>query len=495
MTIGVWKERTKNILWAIWIYCLLLAARAFLSLSDSAGVLSGIMNGGSPERMIESVMSAVLPGAEDIIVEVLLLGSFIWMTSAIKGFARAQDDMQTRFSLERVSSALWLNFSASVVALIPYIGWLVSLIMYIVSYSQMVSAFRGLMVSPVFDVYARSAAGTLKSYSVWSVWGLFIGVCNVPAWIQFIRGWSKMHGGAPAGVVEEPECKAAVEPDTAGSLAESPAGSLAESPAGSLAESPAESFGPTPTSRGNRKKWLVAGGLVAVVAVAAGLLMMLSGEKGEPMPESRFVRCTANNVNLRQMPNTQSAKLYNVPSDFEPPCFMQTPESYNTPYQLMDKDILRVLGEEGDWYKLSVVGIEAYAMKKFFAVVSPSDHEWEYAQLPSGKCKGYYVYYEENEMDGATTFYFGKKHGKGILFTKISHLWWSDSLVKADYSTGGLALEYVGVPQVLRNGRKCIDWSRVPDSFVDYIVSKSNPCQVEVYYFAETNSTQWLPIY
>lgn len=205
MTITIWKERTKTILWAIWLYVLLLVAGAIFNLADSVGILSAIRDSGSPERMLEAIMSVGTPGIEDIIVEVLLFGSFIWMTSAVKDFASAQDDMQTRFSLERVSGALWLNFVASVVAMLPYIGWLVSLVMYIVSYSRMMSAFRNLMQSPVFDVNARSAAGTLKSYSVWSIWGLFIGLCNIPAWIQFLRGWSKMHGGAPVEAVKTPE--------------------------------------------------------------------------------------------------------------------------------------------------------------------------------------------------------------------------------------------------------------------------------------------------
>lgn len=195
---------------AIIVYCLLLFISSLMDLYDYYELFSGmialggssLLQYGSPWDALRSIFSALDPGVEDVIMEVFIFGTFVWMISSIKKFARAQEDLQTQLSLEKVGSALWLNFAASVVNMlpIPVLSGLAALIMYIVSYSMMASSFRFLMFSPVFDAYAHSAAGTLKSYAIWSIWGLvpLIGwFCRIAAWIQYIRGWSKMCDGNP----------------------------------------------------------------------------------------------------------------------------------------------------------------------------------------------------------------------------------------------------------------------------------------------------------
>lgn len=206
MTQQVWKEKTSSIIQAIIFYCLLLVVEAGLDLYQYFQTFDDLSHINGLGDLMKVLYGSI--GPEDVIVQILLLGAYIWLISSIKSFSSVQEDLQTELSLKKVGSALWLNFAASVVAMSPISFFLVlpmiSLIMEICSYAMMISAFRSLMYSPVFNAVARSGAGTLKSYAVWSILGImpFIGgLFRFIAWIQFIRGWSKMSNGSPAEVV------------------------------------------------------------------------------------------------------------------------------------------------------------------------------------------------------------------------------------------------------------------------------------------------------
>lgn len=203
MTQQIWNEKTKRITQAVLLYWILIVVDGVMSLYQIIQIFDGISRARGLGDFVSAIFGSV--GPEDIVIIVLLFASYVWLVNTIKSFGSVQEDLQTRLSLEKVGSALWLNYAASIVALIPFLGFtmLIALIMKIISYAQMMSAFKYMMYSPVFDAQARSGAGTLKSYSVWSIWALvpFIGIpCGIIAWIQFIRGWSKMHRGAPVEV-------------------------------------------------------------------------------------------------------------------------------------------------------------------------------------------------------------------------------------------------------------------------------------------------------
>lgn len=202
MTQQLWNEKTKRITQAVLLYWVLIMVDFLMGLYQIVQIFDGMSRARGLEDLASAIFGSV--GPEDIVIVILLFASYMWLVNTIKSFGSVQEDLQTKLSLEKVGSALWLNFAASVVALIPFgLGSFIALIMQIISYVQMMSAFKYMMYSPVFDAQARSGAGTLKSYSVWSIWGLvpFIGFfCRFIAWIQFIRGWSKVHRGAPIAV-------------------------------------------------------------------------------------------------------------------------------------------------------------------------------------------------------------------------------------------------------------------------------------------------------
>lgn len=204
MTQQVWNEKTKKINQAVLLYCVLVAINGIMTLYQIVQIFNDLSRANGLGDIFEAIFGAV--GPEDIVITVLLFISFVWLINTIKDFGSVQEDLQTKLSMQKVGSALWLNFWASVVACIPLLGLaqLIAVIMEIVSYVQMNSAFKYMMYSPVFNAQARSGAGTLKSYSVWSIWGIvpFIGAfCGVIAWLQFIRGWLKIGKGAPVEVL------------------------------------------------------------------------------------------------------------------------------------------------------------------------------------------------------------------------------------------------------------------------------------------------------
>lgn len=215
MTQQVWKQKTKNINLAVLFYCILIMVDGLMDLYQYVQTMNDISRSNGLEDLVNAIVGSV--GPEDIIIVVLLFASYVWLINTIKGFGAVQDDEQTRLSLEKVGGAMWLNFAASAVALIPFFGLtsLIALIMEIVSYAKMMSAFRYMMNSPVFNAQARSGAGTLKSYSIWSIWGLvpFIGgFCRLVAWFQFIRGWLKVGRGAPVErVASQPQINISID--------------------------------------------------------------------------------------------------------------------------------------------------------------------------------------------------------------------------------------------------------------------------------------------
>ena len=213
--------------------------------------------------------------------------------------------------------------------------------------------------------------------------------------------------------------------------------------------------------------------------------------------ETRFVRCTGNKVNLREYPDAKSARLYEAANCFGDLYFKNEAEEYDSPMQLSDTDIVPVLAEEGDWYKLSIRGLSAYAMKKFFVTIPPSNLDegirnnvWmQLVQRTSGKYKGCWLYYEEDAMGGVTTFYLGKKQKEGILFFRQANCSWDSSLIKVNENTGDAI--YNGCLMTIVDGREKIDLKGTSDEFFKSVFEMGEDCHIGVHYFGETNRFVW----
>lgn len=242
---------------------------------------------------------------------------------------------------------------------------------------------------------------------------------------------------------------------------------------------------------------------LAYIGFAGNLTFDSANENNvESIEEKHFVRCTGNGVNLREQPNTSSAKLFIEASDSGRMIFMKdATDSSFSPYQLYDMHIVQLLSEEGEWYNIQVNGVSAYAMKEFFTTVYPATieeglerNQWMKRHLverTSGKYKNYWLYYYENEMDSMTTFYFGKKAKDCILFTDCSYLSWENNpIVKTDFSSPE-KISYEGCVKTNIDGEMVIDLKNVSDDFLDKIFEYAENRKIQLFYFSETNSFIW----
>lgn len=254
-------------------------------------------------------------------------------------------------------------------------------------------------------------------------------------------------------------------------------------------------------------------GLLVTMSLAFGMTyLLLSGGASLPSlnisggyaqsSDPRFVRCTASAVNLRERPDANSARLYMEASDSGRREFLvEDTNFFGDPRQLNDGEIVQVVAEEGDWYELLVDGVHVYAMKQFFVPIYPANIELGLkgnegmkdllVYYNSGKYKKQWIYNDYNEMDELQTFYGGKSHGKGILFTKRAYLWWNNELVK-DNPASPSGKMYENCPLLLRNQYSYIlDIRNAPEDFLDKIFAEAEACEVTLYYFVETDRFVW----
>ena len=254
-------------------------------------------------------------------------------------------------------------------------------------------------------------------------------------------------------------------------------------------------------------------GLLVTMSLAFGMTyLLLSGDASLPSlnigsgyaqsSDPRFVRCTASAVNLRERPDANSARLYMEASDSGRREFLvEDTNFFGDPRQLNDGEIVQVVAEEGDWYELLVDGVHVYAMKQFFVPIYPANIELGLkgnegmkdllVYYNSGKYKKQWIYNDYNEMDELQTFYGGKSHGKGILFTKRAYLWWNNELVK-DNPASPSGKMYENCPLLLRNQYSYIlDIRNAPEDFLDKIFAEAEACEVTLYYFVETDRFVW----
>lgn len=259
---------------------------------------------------------------------------------------------------------------------------------------------------------------------------------------------------------------------------------------------------PKPSRKLSKRSILIMVGSVVGVLVLALAFAGLFGGDEVSVSDPRFVRCTANAVNLRERPDASSARLYAEASESGRREFlMEDAGFFGFPRQLNDGEIVQVVSEAGDWYELLVDGVHVYAMKQFLAPIYPADIELGLegnegmrdllVYYESGKYKKQWIYNDYNEMDELQTFYCGESHGKGILFTKRAYLWWNVESVKDDPASPSGKM-YENCPLLQRNEYVYIlDIRNAPEVFLDKIFAKTEACEVTLYYFVESDSFVW----
>ena len=260
---------------------------------------------------------------------------------------------------------------------------------------------------------------------------------------------------------------------------------------------------PKPSRKLSKRSILIMVGSVVGVLVLVLAFAGLFGGDEVSASDPRFVRCMANAVNLRERPDASSARLYMEASDSDRREFlMEDAGAFGGPRQLNDGEIVQVVSEAGDWYELVVDGVHVYAMKQFFAPIYPADielglegNDWMkalFVHRTSGKYEDCWLYFDENEMYGVTTFYCGEMEGKGLSFTKMVDVPWNGSQIKITIEFAPTKIFYEGAPmQTLSNGQEILDLANASDEFLDKVFGQATMCQSDVYYFVEADSFVW----
>lgn len=247
--------------------------------------------------------------------------------------------------------------------------------------------------------------------------------------------------------------------------------------------------------------------LAVVTALFAFVYMLVAsatlGDSFAPDVEAvakydRFVECTTHGVNLRKEPSTSSSKPYIIIDSCDESLYWeQNPSS--AVYQLRKGDILPVIDEVGDWYKVKVRNIEAHVMKRFCKQVSYSDvtevlsaqsagnwYKQRLVKRDAGKYKNLYVYFTDNDMDGVTTFYLGQEVKGCIVFTHTATHAWGDWIKSTSYG-----MDYATDALVDVDGWKILDLKNVSDSYLDRAFEDKVECNSCLYYFNNAGFT-WI---
>lgn len=208
----------------------------------------------------------------------------------------------------------------------------------------------------------------------------------------------------------------------------------------------------------------------------------------------------ADGINLRQSPNTSSAKLVEVGAgDFMSIGFGLRPESrYEsvTPCRLTRGTIVPVLAERGEWIQIAAYDNEPWIMKKFCTIKNFTDlnitaPNIRYAEVPPmygpAGLSDIFFNFEINEMDGNKLF-IGKKinnvvYGKSFWFSCSKDESLPKTGIVCDVSDGFNIRYGANVPTVQPGSADwlaTVDFSRLPEAKVREIISKAALLAVHV---------------
>ena len=136
----------------------------------------------------------------------VILGYLLFFSS-LKRFARMQDAEADREQLLRVRTGYILLLLAAVAGFIPVIGWIASLVLFIVGYVKLIGGYGKLKRSTTFaDPY--NGAGLLRGASIWLLVGAILGIIPliggiletitaIVAFFMTLAGWRRIKQGDP----------------------------------------------------------------------------------------------------------------------------------------------------------------------------------------------------------------------------------------------------------------------------------------------------------
>lgn len=194
-----WKKVVNTIVYSLIVY---MAAGLLAGIFDSiaslhklSGALGGSSNG--------------IWGVLAILMSIASIGGFVWFFVNVNKFIPLQKDASDAAAITGVRNAYIVSIAGIILAFIPAVGWIFSLICGLVSAIMLIMNYGKFSNSPVMNAVGKTGASNLKVAAILSLVGsilaiipavgwIFALICGIISIVFIFLGWTKVSNGCPA---------------------------------------------------------------------------------------------------------------------------------------------------------------------------------------------------------------------------------------------------------------------------------------------------------
>lgn len=203
-----WKQTVGTLITAVWIYTLAGIFGSIISAIDTIqsgfdiiGTLTGDSGGSSTFLSFWEYW--------DYLSSLLVIIGYFLFYRSLSRFEKLQLTASDARGAHNVKISYLLLVFAAVAGLIPFAGWLIKLILNIISYVKLLGGYRSLKRSAVLPQQARKGFARLYSCSVWllvfgiigcipAIGPIVEGIASIVIFFLVLSGWKTVRLGAPA---------------------------------------------------------------------------------------------------------------------------------------------------------------------------------------------------------------------------------------------------------------------------------------------------------
>ena len=216
-----WKRCISNLINGIWIYTLagivasVLPLIKLIGLFTSgwgiAGFLYSVTNSESPLEAISQFTPPTIAIAEKVVYLFVLIGYILFFTAICRWVRLQKNEIDKAYVCMIKKSYIMLLLSV-ICGYLPLVGWLASLVLQIISYSYLLSGFKGLKRSSFLPDKVKKGAGRIWAATICVLVGAIISnmpiinilgspiaiIINIVTFFIILSGWKLIKDGAPA---------------------------------------------------------------------------------------------------------------------------------------------------------------------------------------------------------------------------------------------------------------------------------------------------------
>ncbi len=209
-----WSKVTKALWLSIWIYVLCGILSTFCGWIDSLQNVGDLLSS-------DFDLTPSTAGVFEIILDLLVIAGYVIFYHSISNFVGVQKDDIDAKHVGDIKTAYILILIGAGCGLIPVIGWIAALVLNIIAYVKLLTAYKALSTSPTWTDSAHQGAAKLRVATILELvavcvaWIPIVGliavmVLQIVAFFMLVKGWELIHAGAP---VEQPAPQPAPQPE------------------------------------------------------------------------------------------------------------------------------------------------------------------------------------------------------------------------------------------------------------------------------------------